>query len=46
MEVFGIMGMTFGMAGLAFAMNAMNQVSALEKKLEEAGLLASGELEG
>lgn len=43
MEALAISGMTFGIVGMVFAMNAMNQVSALEKKLKEAGVLASDE---
>ena len=46
MEALAITGMTFGIVGMVFAINAMNQVSALEKKLKEAGVLASGEQEG
>lgn len=46
MEVFGIGGMTFGIVGMVFAINAMNQVSALEKKLKETDILAGGDQEG
>jgi ABC-type uncharacterized transport system permease subunit len=40
MEAFAISGMTFGLVGMVFAINAMNQVSEPEKKLKESGLLA------
>ena len=39
MEAFGIIGMSMGTMGFIFGMNAMNQVSKLEKQLKEAGLL-------
>ena len=39
MEAFGIIGMSMGVLGFIFGMNAMNKVSALEKRLEEAGVL-------
>jgi len=40
-EVFGIIGMTFGMTGMVFAINALSKVQKLEKDLKEAGVLDS-----
>ena len=41
MEAFGIIGMSMGSMGFIFALNALNQVSKLEKDLREAGVLAA-----
>lgn len=41
MEVFGIIGMSMGSMGFVFAISAMCQVSALEKRLRESGALPS-----
>ena len=38
MEAFGIIGMSFGSMGFIFALNAMNSIAALEKRLKEAGV--------
>ena len=35
MEVFGIVGMTFGMLGFILALEALNRISNLKKKLQE-----------
>ncbi len=45
MEVFGIIGMSFGSIAFVFALNAMNQVASLEKRLKDAGLRGSEESE-
>ena len=37
--IFGIVGMTFGMQGLARAKSAMSKIAELEKQLKEAGVL-------
>ena len=39
MEVFGIIGMSFGTMGFIFALNALDSISKLEKRLKEAGVL-------
>ena len=39
MEVFGIIGMSFGTMGFIFAMNALSKIAKLEKQLKEAGVL-------
>ena len=39
MEVFGLVGLPFGLIAFVFALNATNQVAALEKRLIDAGLL-------
>ena len=39
METFGLIGLPFGLIGFVFALNALNQVSELERKLKEAGVL-------
>ena len=39
MEAFGIIGMSLGTMGFIFALNAMNSVASLEKRLKEAGVL-------
>ena len=43
MEAFGIVGMSLGTMGFIFAIVAMNQISALEKKLKERGVLPDKE---
>jgi hypothetical protein len=43
MEAFGIIGMSLGAMGFIYALNAMNAVSSLEKRLKEAGVLGEGE---
>ncbi len=39
METFGIIGMSFGTMGFIFALNALGQISKLEKRLKETGVL-------
>ncbi len=39
MEVFGIIGMSFGTMGFIFALNALAKISKLEKQLTETGVL-------
>ena len=39
MEAFGIMGFSLGAMGFVFALNALAQVSKLEKRLKEKGVL-------
>ena len=39
MEVFGIIGMSFGSTAFVFALVALNKVANLEKQLKEAGVL-------
>ncbi len=39
MEVFGIIGMSFGSMGFIFALNALAKISKLEKQLTEKGVL-------
>ena len=39
MEAFGIIGMSLGALGFVFALNAGAQVSRLEKRLKDAGVL-------
>ena len=42
MEVFGIIGMSFGSMGFIFALNALARISKLEKQLKETGVLDKG----
>lgn len=37
--VFGMSGLSFGLIGFIYGINAMNKISALEKKLREKGIL-------
>jgi len=37
--IFGMSGLSFGIMGFIFGLNAMNQVSSLGKKLKEKGIL-------
>lgn len=39
MEVFGILGMSLGVMGFIFALSALTKVTALEKQLQQKGLL-------
>ena len=39
MEVFGTIGMTFGVIGFVFALSAYSRVDKLEKKLKELAVL-------
>jgi len=39
MEAFGIVGLSFGLMGFVFALNALQQVSSLEKRLVQSGVL-------
>ena len=39
MEVFGMVGMSFGTMGFIFALNALAKISKLEKQLTETGVL-------
>ena len=39
METFGIIGMVFGLSGLAMARKALAKISRLEKQLKETGVL-------
>ncbi len=39
MEVFGIIGMAFGIMGMGLGAVAFQRLSALEKKLKESGIL-------
>ena len=38
MEVFGIIGMSFGTVGFVFSLSALAQIAKLEKRLKEAGV--------
>ena len=46
MVSFGIVGMSFGFLGFILALNAMNLVASLEKRLKEAGVLGPEEKAG
>ena len=39
MEVFGIIGMSFGTMGFIFGMSALAKIAKLEKQLKETGIL-------
>ena len=39
MEIFGIIGMSVGSAGLVLAIIAMSKISSLEKQLKDKGIL-------
>ena len=39
MEVFGIIGMSFGIMGFIFSMSALAKIAKLEKQLKESGVL-------
>ena len=43
MEAFGIIGMSLGSTAFIFALNALNRISNLEKRLVEAGVLEQSE---
>lgn len=40
METFGIIGMAMGTMGFVFALNALELIKKLEKRLEDSGVLA------
>ena len=43
MEVFGILGMSLGAMGFIFAISALGKITALEKRLNELGVLPEDE---